>query len=53
MKTPDLDLIPQAEEDIEKAAWFDIKSFIGSGDAMYNSIRDVLDAYLEEGSTKF
>ena len=53
MKTPDLDLIPQAEEDIEKAAWFDILSFMGSGEGMYNSIRDVLDAYLEEGSTKF
>ena len=52
MDTPDTELIPQAEEDIEKAVWDDISSFSGQKRDTYNSIRDVYEACLREGREK-
>lgn len=52
MDTPNLTLIPQTEEDIEKAAWFEISSFLSRKPDLYNSIREVVEAYLWEGKDK-
>ncbi len=42
METTDLDLIPQAEEDIEEAVWIDKAEFLASDKPVYRSIKDVL-----------
>lgn len=44
MKTTDLKLIPQTEEDIEKAIWIDLKSFLQGPYPMYKTIRNVAEA---------
>jgi len=43
MKTPEHQLTPQVEEDIEKAVWRYPKEFFNSGDKAYGSIVDVLE----------
>lgn len=42
MKTVDTILIPQTEEDIEKAIWLDLKEFLNTEQNVYGSILDVL-----------
>lgn len=42
METPELELLPQAEEDIEEAVWIGTEDFLKSGKKAYNSILDVL-----------
>ncbi len=44
MKTSESGLIPQAEEDIEKAVWIKRDDFLESGEKAYRSIEDVLIA---------
>lgn len=44
MKTNQLDLTPQLEEDIEKAVWRDPQEFLESSDQAYGSINDVIAA---------
>lgn len=36
-------LIPQAEEDIEKAEWQEIDQFLNSGEPTYKNIRDIVE----------
>ncbi|MEM6963769.1 MAG: NUDIX domain-containing protein [Bacteroidota bacterium] len=45
MKTTDIRLIPQAEEDIEEAIFVDLKSFISTPKNIYGNILDVVSAY--------
>lgn len=47
MKTTDQKLIPQTEEDIEKAEWRKIGDFLASGDVCYQNIYDVLFTYFK------
>ena len=42
MKAPDQALTPQTEEDIEKAEWVDLPSFLASQPIIYRNILDVL-----------
>ncbi len=42
MKTTDMELAPQTEEDIEKAVWMNLEEFLGSEQIVYGSILDVL-----------
>ena len=37
-------LLPQAEEDIEEAAWMDARSFLDTRPPMHRNIRDLLEA---------
>jgi 8-oxo-dGTP pyrophosphatase MutT (NUDIX family) len=41
-ETPELELVPQTTEDIEKAVWIDLKSFLMEKPIIYGSILDVL-----------
>lgn len=41
------DLVPQIEEDIEKADWVDPKVFLKSHKPMYNNIHDIVSKYLK------
>ncbi len=43
MRTTDIHLTPQYEEDIEKAEWVNLPSFLGSQPVIYASILDVLN----------
>lgn len=45
MQTSEMDLTPQAEEDIEIAEWKDINSFLANPVKIYGSILDVLESY--------
>lgn len=45
MHTPESELIPQTEENIEKAVWITPKAFFDAGWEAYESIRDIL--YIE------
>lgn len=48
METADQKLIPQTEEDIEKAVWIEMnEAFLGQPD-MFQSIRDVVQAYFSK-----
>lgn len=47
MKTTDMDLVPQTEEDIEEAIWAEPKAFLGGQPKVYNTIRDVLEKAIE------
>ncbi len=42
MKTSDAKLVPQAEEDIEKAEWQSLDHFMAHSKPVYNNIMDVL-----------
>ena len=42
MRTPDLDLVPQTEEDIEQIEWVDPAAWMATGPAVYGSIADVV-----------
>ncbi|MCB0568114.1 MAG: NUDIX domain-containing protein [Phaeodactylibacter sp.] len=42
-------LVPQAEEDIEKAEWWDARSFLGSGAEVYGNIRTLLEMEVGKG----
>lgn len=42
MKTTDVKLIPQTEEDIEKAVWMNLDEFLGKEQIVYGNILDVL-----------
>lgn len=44
MQTTDYQLVPQEEEDIEKAVWVDISDFLKEKPDMYNSLREVVNA---------
>ena len=46
MNSPDKDLIPQTEEDIEIAKWFKISEFLLHAKPIFNNIRDVFEHYL-------
>ena len=50
MTTTDTDLTPQAEEDIEKAVFVDLKPFLEESPIIYGSILDVLDLYQQNHS---
>jgi 8-oxo-dGTP pyrophosphatase MutT (NUDIX family) len=41
-ETPEMELVPQTTEDIEKAVWIDLKSFLMEKPIIYGSILDVL-----------
>ena len=43
MRTTDTQLTPQYEEDIEKAEWVNLSSFLSAQPIIYASILDVLD----------
>lgn len=45
MSTPEQQLTPQTEEDIEVAEWQAPEVFLGDGRHMYNSIREVVSAW--------
>lgn len=47
MRTKDEKLVPQTEEDIEKAEWREIGEFLASGDECYKNIYDVLFTYFK------
>ena len=42
------DLVPQLEEDIEKAEWVEPKKFLKEYKPMYKNISDIVQRYLEE-----
>jgi len=42
MRTGDTELTPQAEEDIERAEWWQLEAFLASDLPVYASIRDLL-----------
>lgn len=44
MKTEELELHPQAEEDIEEAVWMSLPAFLGTERLVYRSILEVLKA---------
>lgn len=44
-------LIPQLEEDILKAEWLSIEEALAKPEAMYRSIEDVINAYVESNIT--
>ena len=46
MKTTDLDLTPQVEEDIEKAVWIAPETFMNGQYPMYKTIRNVVQSAL-------
>jgi 8-oxo-dGTP pyrophosphatase MutT (NUDIX family) len=41
-ETPELDLVPQTTEDIEKAVWIDLENFLMEKPIIYGSILDIL-----------
>jgi len=43
-------LIPQLEEDIEKAEWVDPKKFVKNYSPMFNNISDIVDTYFKKNS---
>lgn len=43
-------LIPQLEEDIEKAEWVDPKKFIKNYTPMFNNISDIVESYFQKNS---
>jgi 8-oxo-dGTP pyrophosphatase MutT (NUDIX family) len=47
METNDIDLIPQSEEDIEKAVWIAPQTFLAEEHPMYKTIRNVVEAGLK------
>ena len=47
MKTPEFDLTPQKEEDIEMAEWIDPTEFLHSDKIAYKSINDIIEKNLE------
>lgn len=50
METPEMDLTPQAEENIERAAWWDVEKFLSSNSSIYKSLREVLEKILQQKS---
>ena len=46
MKTTDMQLIPQQEEDIEQAEWVVLRNFLSSKPVIYGNILIVLDAFV-------
>ncbi len=44
MQTSDVELIPQAEEDIEKAEWISVEDFLATPKKVYANILEVLEA---------
>ena len=44
MQTSDIELIPQAEEDIEKAEWISVENFLATPKKVYANILEVLEA---------
>jgi 8-oxo-dGTP pyrophosphatase MutT (NUDIX family) len=48
MTSTDVDLVPQAEEDIEEARWRDLGEFLKSKDVAYSNIYDVLFTYFNK-----
>ena len=46
METPDLQLVPQTEEDIEEIRWVEPRAWLGSGVEVYPNIREVMEAAL-------
>ncbi|MBK7408864.1 MAG: NUDIX hydrolase [Saprospirales bacterium] len=46
MQTPEQQLVPQAEEDIEKAVWVDMEAFLREDPDMYSSLWEVINAWL-------
>jgi len=45
MKAPDQELIPQSEEDIEKAKWLKFQTVLDSKKPIFKNIFDVVDAH--------
>ncbi len=43
MRTDEMELTPQTEEDIEQAVWVELSAFLKEEDRMYGNIRDVLE----------
>lgn len=43
MQTPEFQLTPQAEENIEQAVWVELAPFLKEEDRLYGNIRDVLN----------
>jgi hypothetical protein len=43
METPDKQLIPQTEEDIEEIGWVEPQSWLAAGPVVYPNIREVLE----------
>lgn len=50
METPEMELTPQAEENIEKAVWWDVQKFLSGNSAIYKSLREVLEKILKQKS---
>lgn len=50
METPEMELTPQAEENIEKAVWWSVEKFLRSDFAIYKSLREVLEKILQQKS---
>ncbi len=50
MKTPDLVLVPQTEEDIELAVWRNLNDFLPTNPMMYASIKEILYPFLQQKS---
>ena len=46
MQTPEYQLVPQAEEDIEKAVWVDMDTFLQEDPDIYTSLWEVVNAWL-------
>lgn len=48
MQTSDMELTPQAEENIEKAEWRQIADFLATKPVIYGGIRDILVSEIEQ-----
>jgi len=52
MKTAELKLTPQVEEDIELTEWVEIKDFLRNYKPMYRNIQDIVSKYLSSKKKK-
>lgn len=48
MNSKDIELTPQAEEDIEKAEWVNLENFVTDYLPIYKNIKDIAETYLAE-----
>lgn len=52
MKTKDIEVTPQTEEDIEKVEWVEIVDFVENYQPMYKNIKVIIDTYLAAKKAK-
>jgi len=52
MRTTEENLVPQTEEDIEKAVWEDLSGFMKTSPIIYNSIKEILVKEIERKGWK-